>query len=80
MQLDSETRSDLLETIKAAAASLTDLDTALHSMDLVNLQGKVAALMASEIVLLRQIAARFYGVELPDDPVRISEEIGNIPA
>ena len=31
MQLDSETRSDLLETIKAAAASLTDLDTALHA-------------------------------------------------
>ncbi|MTH62164.1 hypothetical protein [Paracoccus litorisediminis] len=79
MQLDSQARARLLASISGAAQSLNELNTALHSADLANLQGKVAAMMAGEIILLRQVTAQLFGVELPHDLIQISEALARIP-
>ncbi|MDS9469607.1 hypothetical protein RGQ15_18740 [Paracoccus sp. MBLB3053] len=80
MQLDGEARAEILTTISSAAASLSELDAALHAPDLADLQGKVAAVMATEIVLLRQLAAEFLGIDLPHDPAQITEVLATLSA
>lgn len=76
--LDSQTRADILKGMSNAAQSLRDLDTALHAPDLANLQGKVASVMASEIVLLRQLATKLFDTDLPHDPVQITEALARL--
>ncbi|MTH79571.1 hypothetical protein [Paracoccus aestuariivivens] len=78
MPLDSQTRADILTGITSAARALSELDAALHGPDLANLQGKVASVMATEIVLLRQLAAKLFGVDLPQDPVQITEALAKL--
>ncbi|MFG6082568.1 hypothetical protein ACEUZ9_003217 [Paracoccus litorisediminis] len=75
MPLDSQTSAEILTSITSAAQSLSELDAALHSADLANLQGKVASVMATEIVLLRHLATKLFDTDLPHDPVQISEAL-----
>ncbi|MDT1064183.1 hypothetical protein RM190_20135 [Paracoccus sp. CPCC 101403] len=78
MQLEDPARTEILASITSAAESLTELDAALHSPDLVNLQGKVATVMATEIVLLQHLAAKLFDTDLPHDPVQITEALAEI--
>lgn len=75
MPLDNQTRAEILTSITSAAQSLSELDTALHGPDLADLQGKVASVMATEIVLLRQLATKLFNIDLAHDPVQITEAL-----
>ncbi|MDS9470273.1 hypothetical protein RGQ15_22260 [Paracoccus sp. MBLB3053] len=78
LPLDDQTRADILTGITSAARALSDLDAALHGPDLANLQGKVGSVMATEIVLLRQLAAKLFNTDLPHDPVQITEALAKL--
>ncbi|MFG6084174.1 hypothetical protein ACEUZ9_000423 [Paracoccus litorisediminis] len=75
MPLDDQTRAEILKDITSAACALSDLDAALHGPDFTKLQGKVASVMATEIVLLRHLATKLFDTDLPHDPVQISEAL-----
>ncbi|MTH79963.1 hypothetical protein [Paracoccus aestuariivivens] len=78
MPLDDQTRAEILKDITSAASALSELDTVLHGPDLTKLQGKVASVMATEIVLLRQLADKLFDVDLPHDPIHLSEALAKL--
>ncbi|WP_134681403.1 hypothetical protein [Paracoccus ravus] len=78
MPLDNQTRAEILTSITSAAQSLSELDAALHGPDLADLQGKVASVMASEIVLLRQLASKLFDADLPHDPAQIVDALAKL--
>ncbi|WP_142661564.1 hypothetical protein [Paracoccus laeviglucosivorans] len=78
MQIGNDVEAKLHASIRTCAGALAELDTALHSMNLVSLQGKLADSMASQVVLLRDLAQEFYGTELPEDPVKLQEALEDL--
>lgn len=75
IQIGDDVEARLNASIAACAIALADLDEALHSMDLVKVQGRLASSMASQVILLRELSSSLYGQRIPEDPAQIRDAL-----